>query len=42
MKGIEKYKGNAKLILSKEGKVSVDKVVNFLSKECNIITIFST
>ena len=28
--------GNAKLILSKEGKVSVDKVVNFLSKKCNI------
>ena len=28
--------GNAKLILSKEGKISVDKVVNFLSKKCNI------
>lgn len=36
MKGIEKYKGNAKLILSKDGKVSVDKVVNFLTKKCNI------
>ena len=28
--------GNAKLILSKEGKISVDKIVNFLSKKCNI------
>ena len=28
--------GNAKLILSEEGKISVDKIVNFLSKKCNI------
>ena len=29
-------KDNSKIILSKEGKISVDKIVNFLSKKCNI------
>ena len=29
-------KDNSKIILSKEGKISVDKVVNFLRKKCNI------
>ena len=33
--------GNAKLILSKEGKISVDKVVNFLRKKCNINLVLS-